>query len=220
MIDMLNFNTASRIGINSTLPVSFSDSLSTEKDIFNPFNNGLNLSLHNNFISSLMLFDLFTSNKMPLRLQSEIITSNFNTKTNLPALRSVYNPELGNAFANIANRNARSTGTIGWCLRGVRRALEKAELHLGGSMGASAYQSLNSLSNNRNFKQVQVSRNELKSLPAGCIIIWDRNSRNRHGHIAVTLGNGKEASDHVQNLITTINAGFTVFAPTGTNLRA
>ncbi|HNW26778.1 MAG TPA: hypothetical protein PKI94_08335 [Candidatus Gastranaerophilaceae bacterium] len=227
MFDRFGSIALNTTGLNSNPYNLFSENINSEKDIFCPvgsdslFTEGIvpidtnfKLFFDNDFMSSLMLFNLFTKKMMTLKQQSEIITTNFNTNTNLPALKSVYNAELGNTFANIANKNARSTGTIGKCLKGVRLALDWAGLHKGGSMGASAYQAVGNLSNNKNFKQVQVSRNDLKNLPAGCIIVWNRTSKNPHGHIAVTLGNGKEASDHVQNLITNMNASFTVFAPT------
>ncbi len=214
MIDLSNIDSANRFGISSNSSFLFSDSLNTEKNIYKPIDFSYNPFAFNDFMSSLMLFDLFARTKITPRQSSEIVTTNFNTNTNLASLKNVYNAELGNAFANIANRNARSLGTVGWCLRGVRKALNWAGLHKGESLGNSAYQAVNNLSNNRNFKQVQVSRGNLRNLPAGCIIVWNRTSRNPHGHIAVTLGNGKEASDHVQNLITNMNTSFTVFAPT------
>lgn len=213
MFDVSSINTGGGSGIGTNSFFLFPDSLNIGKTMYKPFDFTYNPFLFNDFYSSLMLFDLFARSKVTPAQKAETITTNFNTNTSLASLKNVYSAEMGNTFANIAHKNARSIGTTGWCLRGVQKALERAGLHRGGSMGASAYQAVGNLSNNKNFKQVQVTRNDLKDLPAGCIIVWAKTSKNPHGHIAVTLGNGKEASDHVQSLITNRNASFSVYAP-------
>lgn len=153
---------------------------------------------------------------------------NFNTTTNLPALKDVYNPQLANKFADIAYQNALITDTRGWCARGVRIAAENA--NLGEIRVASAFQADNVLENNKNFKKVDIPRDKLREAPAGCVIVWepytdDKGNYHQHGHIAVTLGlipdpkdkTGKkmiigEASDHVQEL-SIKPSNFTVFVP-------
>lgn len=137
---------------------------------------------------------------------------NYNTKTDLTALNSLYNPKKGLTLASVAEQNAQQLGTMGWCLKGVRTGLEKAGLDCSQSMGGSAYQAVAALDNNPAFKRVDISKQDLSKLPAGCVVVWDKSSGNQHGHIAVTLGDGKEASDHVQN-VSQRDVAHTVYVP-------
>lgn len=170
--------------------------------------------MNGDFSSTLQLFNMYMGGQLPFDFMGTLFDTNFNTKTDLPSLKNVYNPKLGNKLANIANQNAQSRGTKKLCLQGVRTTLEKAGLKENGSMGGSAFQADKVLSRNKNFKEVGVSRDDLKNLPAGCVVVWQPSDGHPHGHIAVTLGNGKEASDHVQNQIVR-NTGYSVFVPVG-----
>ena len=176
------------------------------------------------FMSTINMFSSFMNNLMPMSWQNKIFTDHFNTKTNLPQLKNVYNPNLGNSLANIANKNATQKDTRHKCLQGVRETLNKTGL-VNGSMGGSAYQAAELLAHNKNFKEVAVDTKDLKNLPAGCVIVWDRNyvgtkSSDIHGHIAVTLGDGREASDHVANKTYILNSNHRVFVPVGMNKAA
>lgn len=55
------------------------------------------------------------------------------------------------------------------------------------------------LAQNKNFKEIKVSsQNQLKSLPAGCVVVYGRGAaryNSAHGHIEVTLGDGTAGSD-------------------------
>lgn len=164
------------------------------------------------FFTTLMMFKLIQQGKIPSDIQGKIVNKNYNTKTDMATLKGVYNPEKGNTLANVAEKNANGMGTTGWCLKGVRTGLEKAGVSTGASMGASAYQATNALDKNPNFKKVEVAQGDLTNLPAGCVIVWDASAGHEHGHIAVTLGDGKEASDHVQN-ISQRNASHSVYVP-------
>lgn len=145
----------------------------------------------------------------------------FNTEVskNLVALKDAhYSPEVGNTLAQIANDNARETSTFGWCLKGVRTAMEKAGVSNGGagSLGGAACDAPDKLAENSNFRQVNVSREDLINLPAGCVIIWDKGEGHEYGHITTTLGNGQSASDHIEDLARTISThpqAFAVFVP-------
>ncbi len=179
--------------------------------------------MQDDFFSSLNLFNDFLGGKMPMFLQTQVFDSKFNTKTNLAALKNVYNQDLGNKLANIANKTALSKNTIGYCYGGVKDALKRAGITDNRLGGGSAYMAKEILQKHRNFKEVSVSKNDLKNLPAGCVIVWQpyndrRGKYHEHGHIAVTLGNGKEASDHVQNLV--IADKYSVFVPVGTSKKA
>lgn len=185
----------------------FSNPASLPPDLFNLFLLGKDSDLMSYlmFSNTMSDFDKFLLNPIGYN-------EHFNTKTNLPSLKNVYDEDLGNSLANIANKNAKQMNTVGYCARGTNRALEQAGLTNGETRVASAFQADGLLSKHKNFKEVKVSKDELKNLPAGCVIVWQASAGHKHGHIAVTLGNGKEASDHVQNLVIR-NAQFSVFVP-------
>lgn len=111
-------------------------------------------------------------------------------------------------------------GFTGHCARAVRLGLQGTGL---GTEGAqSAWMMADKLRNNKNYKEIKVSsKEELKSLPAGCIVVYGAGARDvdtgksynaKHGHIEVTLGNGTAASDGItRNQRFTQN--MTVFVP-------
>ena len=135
--------------------------------------------------------------------------------------KNLYDATLGEQLAQIANN---TDGTVGYCLRGVAKSVkkwlgERTEL----SNLGSAYMAAEALRNDpvlsQHFKEVEVDRSELTSLPPGAIVVWDRGAPNasaagkKHGHISIALGNGKESSDHIQNQMTNRQSQFWVFYP-------
>jgi len=56
---------------------------------------------------------------------------------------------------------------------------------------------------------------QLGKLPPGAIVVFEgyAGGRSKHGHIFVTLGNGLEASDHIQRIAT--HGVQRVFVPRG-----
>jgi hypothetical protein len=93
----------------------------------------------------------------------------------------------------------------GYCYRGVKRALKPFGVHL---EGQSAYMAKDMLKEDPRFKVVAV--NEFDNLLPGDILVHGKSKAHRNGHIAVYLGNGKEASDHVQKLVTSRRYGTSV----------
>lgn len=223
--NMFNTGFVSNPFMLSTTPGAFNFSDDSINFSSNPFSfSGANLGYFNYFSSDLAMFDMFMNNQMPFAMQQDLFTKTYNTNTNLPALASVYNADLGNRLANIAERNASKTNTVGWCARGTNDSLELAGITNGETRVASAYQEADKLAHHKNFKEVFVSREDLKSLPAGCVIVWDKNAAGTrpsdiHGHITITLGDGKEASDHITNTYM-LNTQFRVFVPVGINQNA
>ena len=63
----------------------------------------------------------------------------------------------------------------------------------------SAYQMGGVLAKNKDFQEITINNeNDLKKLPAGCIVVYDRGAAgysSKHGHIEVTLGDGTACSD-------------------------
>ena len=47
------------------------------------------------------------------------------------------------------------------------------------------------------FKEIRVGASQLRDLPAGAVVVWGRTGVSPHGHISIALGDGREASDHV-----------------------
>lgn len=172
----------------------------------------------NNF-SSPILPAIMSFFMMPQPIQWGIgllnnFTHAYNTKTDIAALKKFYNANVAGGLAKVAEHTARVTNTIGRCAKGVMDSMANSHLANNGSRVASAYQEAGKLYDNKNFAHVDISRNDLQKLPAGCVIVWQASEGHPHGHIAVTLGNGQEASDHVQNLISQRNARYDVFVPT------
>ena len=93
----------------------------------------------------------------------------------------------------------------------VRLALEKCGLGTGER--GDGYEYAGILSRNKNFKEISTSGLDLSDLPAGCVLVYNRGTAgysSKYGHVEITLGNGKAASDGVT---TNIKQGARVFVP-------
>lgn len=128
--------------------------------------------------------------------------------------------DKGIALAKVAEMLANKRNTKGWCLAGVNDALQQV---YGFRISEdSAYKTLDNFQAmcqgpDAKFQEVSVSADQLASLPAGAIVVWDQGSSSRgmqFGHISVSLGDGREASDHVQQQWTNLGT-YHVFLPTG-----
>lgn len=97
----------------------------------------------------------------------------------------------GNLIAETARRTAESMGTVGYCARGVETALSK----LGINFSGNACDTVSFFENDKRFRQVDMS-----NLKPGDVVVRGASSGHPYGHIFVYLGNGMEASDHVQQL--------------------
>lgn len=145
-------------------------------------------------------------------------SSNFlNTNNEIHSLNDVYDSGVSGELASVAYERAMQMNTKGYCAKGVNDSIQRAGLANGETRVSSAYMEANVLANHANFKEVEVSRNELGKLPAGCVVVWDKGAGSssafaQHGHIAITLGNGREASDNVSEL-KTFNTNYRVFVP-------
>jgi hypothetical protein len=106
--------------------------------------------------------------------------------------------KIATAAASMANR----MDSRGYCYRGVKRALCPLGIELSGQ---SAYMAKNILKEDKRFKVVGV--NEFDNLLPGDILVHGKSKAHPNGHIAVYLGNGQEASDHVQGLVTSPRYG-------------
>ena len=142
---------------------------------------------------------------------------NFNKNNNAISFDSFaqkglkYSSAKGQKLAkDVANH---SVGFTGKCSKYVRTALQRTGMHNGHT--ASAYQMGGVLGKNKNFQEIDPSTVNLKQLPAGCILVYDKGAAgysSKHGHIEVTLGDGTACSDgRTHNLRSTQN--MRIFVP-------
>jgi len=122
----------------------------------------------------------------------------------------VQGSELGKRLAQRAEANAKAVNTPGWCLREVGKVLREFDLPI--DRHPSAYMALNDFRKSNRFQEIKVSKEQIKSLPAGAIVIWDKGPGLPHGHISIALGDGREASSTVRNQLT-LSTQFWVFLP-------
>lgn len=142
--------------------------------------------------------------------------------------------DFGRDLVRGARQAANDLRSVGKCMKGVRMAFDNIGLPLrnpDGSNIVSAYQAANILArppySDRFSELVPATKEDLRNLPAGAVIVWDRNpdpakraanpnNGFTHGHIAVATGDGYEISDHVQAMTMNTNGrygGFRVFLP-------
>lgn len=135
---------------------------------------------------------------------------NINTKTNLPQLKDIgYSSKKGKKLAQTALSN--SVGFTGYCAKYVRMALEQTGLSNGLRADAADYNTV--LSMNKNFKEISANGINLNSLPAGCILVYDRGQSgysSKYGHVEITTGSGQAVSD---GITTNIKPGARIYVP-------
>ena len=130
-----------------------------------------------------------------------------------------YNKEFAAKVAQLGKKYAKKMDTVGNCLVGVARAIRElfGLKHTALSPLPKAYLAAEQFRSDpllsQHFKEVKVSRSELSSLPAGAVVVWNKSEGHPAGHISISLGNGKEASDHIQKQMNRQNAEYTVFYP-------
>ena len=159
--------------------------------------------------------NLLTNNRMPSR--TSLCSKNYtiSTETDLAEVKAVgYNPEKGRRLTQQGLNSAHAKST-GYCASYVKKAMQKAGL--GGDESGHAYQCVRILHNNPNFKEININKEDLKRLPAGCIVVYERGAAGyskEYGHIEIALGDGQHnVSDFVNGNIRTPNSGVHVFVP-------
>ncbi len=115
----------------------------------------------------------------------------------------------GKDMAKYAEANANGPG--GYCFKWASQALKKFGIS---TSGASAYMAADQLAKSDKVREVKIDGKDLAKLPAGAIVVWDRGNGHQHGHIAIALGDGREASDKIrQQTTTSYGTSFRVFLP-------
>lgn len=125
-------------------------------------------------------------------------------------LSSAQGSDFGKKFASQAEKTANRINTSGLCLKGVNDTMQAMGLPV--HREAAAWMAVDDFQKNPKFKEVKVSKDQLKSLPAGAVVIWDKGSGLPYGHISVALGDGREASSKVRQQLL-LNTNFHVFLP-------
>ncbi len=111
---------------------------------------------------------------------------------------SNYDAEAGERLAKTALKG--SVGFTGKCATYVKQAIEKTGL--GEYVYGDAYKVANILRNNKNFKEISPSSVDVKDLPAGCVIVYDKGVEgysSTAGHTEITTGDGRAVSDGITN---------------------
>lgn len=165
---------------------------------FSPFWYG-----NNNFNFDFNLFDKDQSIK-PSSYSIDNKTRNFSSFKSFG-----YDASKGERLASIARKNA--TGFSGYCATYAKRDI--AEAGLGKYEPGHAFQCDDILRRNPNFKEISTAGLDLKTLPAGCVLVYERGVAgysNMYGHIEITDGKGYACSDGVTSKI---RPGAKVFIP-------
>lgn len=136
----------------------------------------------------------------------------YNTNTNLPALKDVgYNEAKAQKLSTAIGKTSSEGGFDGYCARHVKNAIQNAGL--GAYKNGHAYQMPQILAGNKNFKEVSTKGLNLSNLPAGCILVYDKNNSNysgKYGHTEITLGDGTAAAGGITH---NIREGARVYVP-------
>lgn len=120
---------------------------------------------------------------------------------------------IANSIVSQAKKMAKKMDSTGLCYRGVKRALKPLGIVLEGN---AAWMAKNQLFEDGRFETVSV-----KALQPGDILVHQASKAHKYGHIAVYLGNGREASDHIQKVVIGGRYGrLTVFRAKDTSLFA
>jgi hypothetical protein len=128
-----------------------------------------------------------------------------------PAATGAFARRLGDAAESVARR----MGSTGWCYTGVADALALQGVTV---TGMSAYMAADQLARMpARFQEVSVAPSALRDLPRGAVVVWGKTGASPDGHISVALGDGREASDHIQSQITALRgaSNYRVFIPRG-----
>lgn len=97
---------------------------------------------------------------------------------------------------------SRAVGFTGWCARYVKNAI--ASCGLGSYVSGDAYEMIDILRNNKNFKEIPARGVNPRTLPPGCILVYERGVSgysSKYGHTEITTGDGRAVSDGITNNI-------------------
>ena len=133
----------------------------------------------------------------PVRYTSPISTFWANYPTNSSYWNQIgYCASSGLRLARTAM--SRAVGFVGYCARYVKNAI--ASCGLGFYVSGNAHDMIGILRNNRNFREIPARGVNPKTLPAGCVLVYERGVAgysSRYGHTEITTGDGRAVSDGI-----------------------
>ena len=144
--------------------------------------------------------------RFPSRFDSNQVASNQLTETR------GYDPVAGQRIANDARREARARGTVGNCYNAVADVIDRQSGKF--LQGRHAYMAAEQLAARKDLFR-EVPAQDLANLPPGAVVVWGKGNSDS-GHISIALGNGQEASDHIDRQMQSHYGGAParVFLPT------
>lgn len=120
---------------------------------------------------------------------------------------------IASSIVDSARKMALKMDSNGYCYRGVKRALKPLGIVLAGN---AAWMAKEQLFDDGRFHTVSS-----QDLQPGDILVHQASAAHKYGHIAVYLGEGKEASDHIQKVVVGGRyGGLTVFRANNSSLFA
>lgn len=170
------------------------------KSSCNSYSDYSNNSLFNN--------SLFTAKKVFGKDYAEEFREKTKTASN-NLISLGYNKQKGEKLANIAIKN--TVGFTGDCATYVKNDIKEAGL--GEYAIGDAHLCDDILRKNPNFKEISTNGLDLKNLPAGCILVYEKGVAgysSTYGHIEITDGQGGARSD---GKTCNIRPGAKVFIP-------
>lgn len=231
-LNMGNFMSGWNNWFPPTFSCSFMPSLFDLNSFFTPMFNNWSFPSFNNF-SMPSLFNFSTPANFDMTFQNNIWNDvSFNGATfTQPSFNATFKSSIGDTFtltdkksnfslkgynqkagiklAECALSNSKSKST-GYCARYVKKAIQNAGL--GTYQSGDAYQMTEILRHNNNFKEVSPSSVNVKELPAGCVIVFNKGAHNKYspnyGHVEITTGDGRGVSDYINTDLKKPNAIF------------
>lgn len=190
--NLFNFNNSQttnsfEFGFNQTTPKTFTKSDYASTNVFD---------FSKTVAPALPKYDFSNVSLATFTRKENILNKN---KGLLTLANANYNADKGEKLAQKAANNAKSSST-GYCAKGVKNAI--AATGLGEYESGNACDMAAILKDNKNFKEVNVSKNDLTKLPAGAIVIYpkgDAGYSSKYGHVEIALGDGRAASDFINS---------------------
>jgi hypothetical protein len=102
-------------------------------------------------------------------------------------------------LGDAAEAQATQMHSIGRCAAGNHRALKAVGIQDG---AGDAWERARQLANDPRFTEISINASELPSLPRGAVVVWGKGDDVKDGHVSTALGDGREASDHIQRQMT------------------
>lgn len=123
-----------------------------------------------------------------------------------------YNAQKGQALADRILAGLPEYRNYPLCAKYVKEAIR--DIGLGPYINGNGEYCKYILRGNTNFKETKVKGEDLKNLPAGCIIVYDKYDAGygKDGHVEITLGDGRACSDVITEKIEVSDNAY-VFIP-------